>query len=180
MPSEIGSPGSNFGNWLNSGGWYLVILLLLGVLLSFGLSRSGFSRRREQEREAETAVGRKLAIAGALFTLIGAALPWTSGAFGVTANGIDGIFVYVFGLLWLPFHPVSRKVHAILGVGWGGLALLLALQSVAFFSALGVTLEYGVYVSILGSLSLIVGSALVYVQARKALGPESIPPQEVA
>src|SRR5438128_5943615 len=150
MPSEIGSPGSNFGNWLNSGGWYVVILLLLGVTLSIYLSRRRFSRSRDEESEARTGLRRKLAIVGALFALIGAVLPWTSGAYGMTANGIGGILVYVFGLLWLPFRPVSRKVHAILGVGWGSLALLLALQAIAFFAALGVTVECGVYVRFLG------------------------------
>ena len=104
---------------------------------------------------------------------MGALLPWTSGAYGMTANGIGGILVYVFGLLWLPFRPVSRKVHAILGVGWGSLALLLGLQAIAFFAALGVTLEYGVYVSILGSVLLIVGSTLAFMEAGK---PEAATP----
>src|SRR5947209_1298965 len=97
MPSEIGSPGSNFGNWLNSGGWYVVVLLLLGAILSIYLSRRRFSRSRDEESEVGTGLGRKLAIVGALFTLIGAISPWTSGAYGVTANGIGGILVYVFG-----------------------------------------------------------------------------------
>jgi uncharacterized YccA/Bax inhibitor family protein len=123
-----------------------------------------------------TGLGRMLSMVGAFLALIGATLPWTSESYGVIATGLDGLFVYVFGLFWFVSFPVPRKIHAILGAGWGVSALMLGLLAIAFFVGLGVTLEYGVYVSILGSIFLILGSALSYVKAVRPLPLESVPP----
>ncbi len=139
-------------------------------------------------------LGMVLGIVGGLLTLIGAVLPWATVSGGTLTSpmvftgygiGYGGILVLVFGVLGLICVAIPKKVTAILALIWGILALLFAVLSVVGLAAIAqtvggsgvsVTTEYGVYVSLVFSLVLIVGSALAYREARKAAAPGMAPP----
>jgi len=138
-------------------------------------------------------LGMVLGIVGGLLTLIGAVLPWATVSGGTLTSpmvftgygiGYGGILVLVFGVLGLICVAIPKKVTAILALIWGILALLFAVLSVVGLAAIAqtvggsgvsVTTEYGVYVSLVFSLVLIIGAALTYREARKA-APSMAPP----
>ena len=137
-----------------------------------------------------------LGILGGLVTVVGAVLPWAtvSGGslsapmtFSGATVGFGGILVLVFGVLGLICVAIPRKVGAILGIVWGVLAILLGLLTMVGLAAIAataagsgssvtVTTEYGVYVSVIGALLLIIGSAIAYTEARKAAAPPMVAP----
>ncbi len=137
-------------------------------------------------------IGRILGIVGGLLAVIGTVLPWVTisgGSLtspltfsGLTA-GFGGIGALLFGVLGLIFVAVGKRVLAILAMVWGILALLLTGLSMVGFAAIAalaggsgvtVTTNYGVYVSLVGSLILIVGSIIAFVEVGKA---RATPPQ---
>jgi len=92
----------------------------------------------------------------------------------------DWIFL-VFGLLWFTFFAVPRKIAAVWGFVWGILAILKTVLAVEGLEDLiarnagTVYLDSGLYISILGSLFLIVGSSLAYLKAEQTI-PREPPP----
>src|SRR3989442_13175720 len=104
-----------------------------------------FRRRRRKGVRVETSVRRMVAVWGGFIVLLATLLPWAtysyydagiSGSYvylGMAFFGFSSLIVYLFGLFWLTFFALPRKLHAILGFGWGGLALLptfLAIRAV--------------------------------------------------
>ena len=136
-------------------------------------------RKRKPEESLGRVLGRSTAVVGGLITLFGVALPLGSvdsanpaladTYLGLLRNG--GWIVLVFGLLWFAFFAVPKKVAAIWGLAWGGLALVFILVAVqGLVDTVGqdpgaVYLHDGVLVTILGSLLLILGSTLAYIKA---------------
>ncbi len=137
-----------------------------------------------------------LGILGGVITIMGTVLPWATVSGGslttpLTFSGITvgfgGILVLLFGLLGLICVAIPKKVTAILGIVMGIIALLwavltliglAAIAAVAAGSGTGVavTTEYGAYLALVGTLVLIVGSAIAYTEARKAAAPPPMTP----
>lgn len=176
--TTIDNRWSNFESWLRSPPGWLFYLLLFVLVLSILVNLVVFARRLQDRRGVETGLGRTLAVAGGSIVLVATFLPWVgyggsavsySVPHGVVANGITGVLVYAFGLVWLTLFAIPKKVAAILGFLWGGLALVLTLMTSVWIASLGdFYIEYGVYVSMLGSIILVVGSAFAYLEANKA------------
>src|SRR3989442_1374804 len=134
--SLITGPRDPLGDFLNSGGW-IVVILVFAVTVSILANLVVFRRRRRKLGRVETSLGKILAAVGGFITLVATALPWATVTYsdipgsyvflGVAFFGYSSIIVYLFGLAWLTFFALPRKVYAILGLGWGSLALLLAL-----------------------------------------------------
>src|SRR2546426_3308760 len=192
-PTDAGTPKSNFWIWAGLIVWFLLVLFLpllvvlpSAVTLSILVNLVFFRRRRRKGVRVETSLRRMVAVLGGFIVLLATLLPWAtysyydegiSGSYvylGMAFFGFSSLIVYLFGLFWLTFFALPRKLHAILGFGWGGLALLLTFLAIRGVlpggpvAGLAVTFETGVYVSMLGSLILVVGSALAYLEAKKA------------
>ncbi|HYM39035.1 MAG TPA: hypothetical protein VEY12_02670 [Thermoplasmata archaeon] len=137
-----------------------------------------------------------LGIVGGLITIVGAVLPWATVSGGSLAApltfsgatvGLGGIAVLLFGVLGLICVAIPNRITAILGLVWGILALLLALLTLVGLAAIAalaagsgtgvtVTTQYGAYLALVGTLVLIVGSAIAYTEAKKAAAPPMMPP----
>jgi hypothetical protein len=179
----MSSVWGNFRNWLESDQGWVFYALILGFILSFVINLAVFLRRPNESGRMATGsirvlLWRLLAMVGASITLISVSLPHGpfSGSFGNlrTVN----LFAYVFGAFWLTLFGLPRRTYAILGVFWGGLALLvaeLAVMTIAEDSA-----RTDISVIILSSLALTVGSALMYIDVGKKdreQGPTLLSPQ---
>src|SRR5437016_5729535 len=102
----------------------LFYLLVFAVILSILVNLVVYLRRPEERRWEKTGLGRILAVLGGFIVLITATLPWEGWRGpagvgysidpGVKANGTIGILDYLFGLFWLTFFAVPKKVNAIL------------------------------------------------------------------
>ena len=196
------SAWGNFENWLNSSeGWifYLVLFVLILSILANWVARSHrLDRLEEEPDELRTGFGRTLAVIGGFITLVAQVLPWetwvspagypSSGSLTVMGlgfeQGLAGVFVSVFGLVWLTCFAIPKEAAAILGLLWGSAAFILTLLTLNSMAATAAAphewnyyIEYGVYASILGSLLLIAGSVLVYRKMPKAT--KSIPSQDL-
>ncbi len=166
-----GTPLSNFLNWLKSSQGWVFYVLLLGLIVSIVVNFVVFLRQRPETSRTKAGarrglIWRFLALVGASITLLSVLLP--SGAFSGSAFGdlvFFNLLVYVFGLFCLTLFAVPRIITAILGVIWGGLALLVA--SLAVVTIAEDSARSDIFVIILGSLTLTVGSALVYAEERK-------------
>ncbi|MFQ5910262.1 MAG: hypothetical protein ACE5IJ_06015 [Thermoplasmata archaeon] len=141
-----------------------------------------------------TMVGRIVGIIGGLLTFVGALLPWATvesalispqtQTFMGAATGIGGILVLIFGIIGLILVATGKRGPAIGGIILGVLALIFALLAwvglaawAEVFGGLGSTLttEYGIYISLVGSIILIIGSALAMGEAKKAEVPMAPP-----
>src|SRR3989449_3640505 len=188
----------NFGNWLNSSQGWMIYFLLFGLILSILVSLVMFSRRLRKPDELRTGFGRTLAVTGGLITLVAQVLPWerwvspagypSSGSLTLMGlgfeQGLAGVFVSVFGLVWLTCFAIPKEAAAVLGLLWGSAAFILTLLTLNSMAATAGAphewnyyIEYGVYASIFGSLLLIAGSVLVYRKMPKAT--KSIPSQDL-
>jgi len=174
---------ANFESWLRASGglfYLLVFVLILSILVNF----VAFARRLRERSGMKIGLGRILAVLGGCTVLIAAvAVPWAPGA--ISFNVLDGFaldmaIVYVVGLLWLTLFAIPKRVAAILGFLWGIAAFVLSLQPFGIAATYGMTIEYGVYASILGSLVLMVGSVLAYLEARKLGTPTQMRAAEAA
>ena len=162
-------------------GFLIIPTLANLVIYALGL------RKRDWADSPGRILGRSMAVLGGLITLFGVSLPLGSVHFANPALADasprlpydGGWIVLVFGFLWFAFFAVPKRVAAIWGLIWGGLALvfiLVTLQGLADLvarSAGALHVDYGVYVTLLGSLLLILGSALAYIKA----GRTSLPGQ---
>ncbi|HYS99199.1 MAG TPA: hypothetical protein VEO20_00880 [Thermoplasmata archaeon] len=192
--AQAGSFSENFRSWVRFNGWfYLVVfafILSIFVSIIFYAHLNSYASTLQDRKWADSPtriVGRVLAILGGLAVLVGLFLPWGSvdfvdpalADFNYDPFNWSGTWIFLaFGLLWFIFFAVPRKVAAVWGFVWGCLALLntaVAVEGLYYVVARntgGVYLGSGVYVSILGSTMLIVGSALAYVKARRTVSPE--------
>ncbi|TLZ77678.1 MAG: hypothetical protein E6K07_06605 [Methanobacteriota archaeon] len=162
------------------------VLSMLGNLIAYARGL----RERESANSPGRILGRFLAVVGGLLTVIGLFLPWgrvdfadpalTGASYSTFSWYGDWIFL-VFGLLWFTFFAVPRKIAAVWGFVWGILAILKTVLAVEGLEDLiarnagTVYLDSGLYISILGSLFLIVGSSLAYLKAEQTI-PREPPP----
>jgi hypothetical protein len=178
----------NFDNWLNSPqGWLFYALLAVVVPTQVAVIVCVVVlRRRRGSHRAGTRIGlgRALGIVGGVITLIGVFLPWATifqsspaGGPPIADERAGSIAVFVFGILGLEFVAIPTKGTAAMGLGWGVLSLSGTLYAIPGLSSGGIsgagwsfqtTIDYGLYVTILGCLVLIIGSALAHEEARKA------------
>jgi len=183
------SQWSNFENWLNSTDGWIFYLLVFGSILSILVNLVAFSRRHKEPDELRTGPERTVAVVGGFITLVAQLLPWyryggSSGMGLLFGQGLAGLSVSIFGLVWLTCFAIPKEAAAILGLVWGGPALMLTLLTLNDMAATAAapnvgnySIEYGVYANIFGSLLLIAGSVLVYMKMPKA--PKSIPSQDL-
>ena len=190
---------SNAGNWLDSSqGWLfyaLIVVLFVWTVFIMSNVRSFVRTRRAREEVIPSParlVGRILAAIGGLITLIGLFLPWErvdwlhlpvfDPYLDARFPGTGGLLVLGLGLVWFTFFAIPRKVAALLGLAWGGIAFLLAMVALVGIGDLAarnggaVYVDNGLYVSMLGSLMLTSGSAVAYVQVKQILPPRTIRP----
>jgi len=169
--------------------WALIFLLTLSILINLWFYWERWShlhslKERDRERYGlRSDVGRVLAVLGGVTTLIAQILPWVGfrptsacpGCGGYGASGLiyegGAIILPLFGLFWLTFFAVPRKVAAILGVIWGAPAFLLSVGALAIIPGPATYVEYGAYMSIVGSLALIGGSGFAFMEAHKIRSP---------
>ncbi len=182
---------SNFENWWNSSAsaWFKFVLVvwIAVVFVNVIVYVRGRRERKDVEISPGRILGRVLAVLGGLITLIGLFMPWESidaslpEYYNPTFPGDGAWLVLVFGLLWFTFFAVPKESAAILGFVWGSLALVLTVQALKGIADLAVVnggavyVGYGLYVSILGSCILIVGSVLAFVKAKQTKKSEPIP-----
>ena len=189
------SDWDNFENWLRFYGWLFYSVLVVFVLSMLGnlIAYARGLRQRELANSPGRILGRLLAVVGGLLTVIGLFLPWgrvdfadpaLSGASYSTFSWYGDWIFLVFGLLWFTFFAVPRKIAAVWGFVWGILAILkpvLAIEGLEYLVARNVGTVYfesGLYISILGSLFLIVGSSLAYLNAEQTVPRE--PPSAIS
>src|SRR2546428_11272513 len=148
-PTDAGTPKSNFWIWAGLIVWFLLVLFLplplvlpSAVTLSILVNLVFFRRRRRKGVRVEPSLRRMVAVLGGFIVLLATLLPWAtysyydagiSGSYvylGVAFFGFSSLIVYLFGLFWLTFFALPRKLHAILGFGWGGVALLLTFLAI--------------------------------------------------
>ena len=169
---------------------YFLIIPMLANLVIYARSL----RKREWAESPGRILGRSMAVVGGLINLFGVTAPLGSVHFvnpmladySPTLPHDGGWIVLVFGLLWFAFFAVPKKVAAIWGLVWGGLSLVFILVTIQGLADIvsreagALYLSYGVYVTILGSLLLIVGSTLAYLKVGLTSLPEPIPPDAAA
>src|SRR2546425_12977 len=161
----------NFNDWVNQSQgwlWYALLALVIPTQIS-ALAFAVLYRRRRRARlnrnNVRIRLGRILGIVGGFVALVGVFLPWaTVGTQEVT--GGDSIAVFALGILGLEFVAIPTRGTATMGVVWGIIALLATLVNIPALGSLGITygsgqvaFDFGFYVTILGSLVLIVGSS---------------------
>jgi|SRR5436309_434710 len=154
---------SNFNDWLNDSQgwlWYALLALVIPTQIS-ALAFAVLYRRRRRARpnlnNLRIRLGRILGIVGGFVTAVGVFLQWMGAH---VLFGGDSMAVFVLGILGLEFVAIPTKGTATMGVVWGIIALLGTLVNIIpALGSLGITaFDFGFYVTILGSLVLIVGS----------------------
>src|SRR5438309_8220374 len=152
----------NFGNWLSSTDGWVFYLLVFGLILLILVNLAAFSRRHKEPDELRTGPERTMAVVGGFITLVAQLLPWyrSGGSSGMGlgfGQGLAGASVSVFGLVWLTCFAIPKEPAAILGLVWGGPALMLTLMTLNTMAATAAApsqwsyyIEYGVYASIFG------------------------------
>jgi hypothetical protein len=175
----------NFGNWLDSSGGLagLLFYAILAILIPSQVFIISVLFTRQWRIQGKVAIGRGrvVGILGGLIPFIGVFLPWatvsgsTDGhawAYHYTGGQSIALFVVpVFGFFGLESVAIPTKRSATLGLGCGILAILGTLSITPILVSgpyVGqVTLEYGLYVTILGAIALIVGSVLARKETRE-------------
>jgi hypothetical protein len=172
-----GMDWQNFGNWLDSSGglagllFYSILAVLIPPQVLFF---SEIAHRWRTQGKLGISLGRIVGIVGGLAAFIGVFLPWTH-VFHTDftgANSIAFLIVPGFGIFGLESISIPTKRAATLGLGCGIIALLGTLVAIPTLAGglpqrEAVPFDYGLYVTILGSLALIVGSALARGEARE-------------
>ena len=145
-------------------------------------------------------MGRILGIVGGKLTVVGVFLPWVSVTYSgqtVSAWGIQlwfiglPILVLIFGIIGLVLVAKGRRGTAIGGLVMGILAFIFAIVSVFLLAIVAevisgvsdfeIGIDFGLYLTLVGAIILIVGSGLTFSQAGKAapVAPiEPMPPME--
>lgn len=137
--------------------------------------------------------GRILGIVGGLLAVVGIFLPWATATNPTTntsssASGISvpifGILVALFSVLGLVLVFVGKKGTCTAGAIMGILAFIFAMIFAALWSAIITTFSvgdifsigYGLYVTMIGSIILILGSFMARGEAVRSLTPQVAPP----
>jgi hypothetical protein len=137
--------------------------------------------------------GRPLGIVGGILALVGTVLPWVTisdAAGSITASGLEvfifGIPAMILGVLGLVFLAIEKKGFAIAGLVMGILVLIFAILAVTMTSVIAgfaaytgvvtVGMGYGMYLTLVGAILLIVGGALSYVQIEDVVAPVPVQP----
>jgi len=137
-------------------------------------------------------LGRILGIVGALLAVVGVFLPWATATNTITntsasASGISvplfGVLVLLFSVLGLVLVLVGKRGTCIGALIMGILAFVFALIVAAIWSAIistfGVgdvlSIGYGLYMSLAGSIILMVGSVMTLGEL-KQIAPQMAPP----
>ena len=163
--------GGDFNLWLNSSEdwlWYALPALVIPTQIS-AIAFAVLYRRRRRARpnlnNARIRLGRILGIVGGFVTAVGVFLQWIGAH---VLFGGDSLAVFVLGILGLEFVAIPTKGTATMGVIWGIIALLATLVNIIpALGSLGITtFDFGFYVTILGSLVLIVGSSACALRGR--------------
>ncbi len=180
------------------------MIAIAGIVANLNIYLRGSEGSEQGEETLPTILGWILAVAGGFSILASAVLPWETSVSstrecpcvsifndGLRMNGWGGVFVYSVGFLWLLFFAIPEKTSAVWGLFWGGFAFLfspLAFARIADDGAMSageapgwqIIADSGVYVNLVGSAMLILGSALVlYVEVRKALISPAVESGEV-
>lgn len=140
--------------------------------------------------------GRPLGMVGGILALVGTVLPWVtiSDSFNsVSASGLQvfffGVPALIFAILGLVFVAIPRKSLTIGCLVMGILVMVFAILAITMTSVVAgfaattgvvtVSIEYGMYLTLVGSILLIVGGALAYVQYEEVVAPvptQPLPP----
>lgn len=140
------------------------------------------------------ATGRIVGIVGGLLVVIGGILPWIYAESSIDSASLPGILTIPFGTLAFIFGIVGLILVALKGRGvaigalvMGILALIFALllfpllsilESIISGTDVTVRADYGLYISLVGSVILIIGAGLAFSQAGRA--EEMAPPMPYA
>ena len=141
-------------------------------------------------------VGRIVGIVGGILTLVGCLLPWLTVSSSLESISVLGIIVppwlamlaFIFGIIGLILVAIGKRGPAIGALVMGILAfvfviiewmLLVVIASFAegLVSGTGVTvtIDYGVYVALVGAIILIIGSIMAMSEAKKAAAAPMMP-----
>jgi hypothetical protein len=137
--------------------------------------------------------GRPLGIVGGILALVGCVLPWVtiSDSFSsITASGL-GVFIFgvpamILGILGLVFVAIPKRGFAIAGLIMGILVMIFVVLAITMTSVIAgyatytgvvtVSMDYGMYVTLVGAILLMVGGGLAYYQTQDVVAP--VPTQE--
>ena len=137
-----------------------------------------------KQKGTKIGIGRLLGILGADLTFFGALLPWVTlsgGRYSTpqmylgVSTGFFGILISQLGFFGIVMMLDGKKSTSLGGLGLGVSALFFSTLAMEFLSILslgdttGITIEVGVgmYMCIVGSVILILGSILAMIDARK-------------
>lgn len=115
----------------------------------------------------DLATGEKIAIGGAVVTIIGAFLPWVSAGF-VSATGIDGdgIFTLLFGIavlgivLWREWGRADKIATGVLGVLT--VVIVANVYTNLGSTAAGLQAGGGLHLSLIGGLGILAAAIQGY------------------
>jgi len=183
----IGRDPRNFGNLFGSppGVWLIYASLAVAIptqvaaiVLVVVLHRSRMRGELDLKRK-RISVGKILGIIGGLIILVSVFLPWAAlSQSGLSAGTIDpfvatlgfvGVFVLLFGIIGLEYVAIPTRGTALTGAVFGTIAFLLTLAVLGGSpSGYQISPAIGMYLSLIGSLILVGGSAFAYMEMKKA------------
>ena len=158
----------NFQNWLNSPqGWIFYVYLLIFVLTIL-VNLIAFFWHQRWKRIGRGGI---LAVLGGFITFAGPPVF----VYDIYSGGLQGLGrpLNFVGLLWLLCFAIPKRISAILGLFLGSLAIAVSTR-LEVLAAQGVPIDAtreGAYVSLVGSLVLIVGSVLAFLEAKEPAAP---------
>jgi len=139
--------------------------------------------------------GRIIGIIGGILTMVGVFLPWATVSGGTLIGSVSllgvlafpfGILAMIFGIIGLILVAIGKRGMCIGALILGILAFIMILLSFALLSWLAelvagiggglveFTVDFGIYIAIVGSIILIIGSGLAMAQAEKP-GMQPVP-----
>ncbi|MCK4443510.1 MAG: hypothetical protein KAW09_03135, partial [Thermoplasmata archaeon] len=138
--------------------------------------------------------GRPLGMVGGILALVGCVLPWmtiSDAVNSVSASGLQvfifGVPAMIFGILGLVFVAIPKKGFYLTALIMGILVMVFAILAITMTSVIAglaaysgvvtVSIDYGMYLTLVGSILLMIGGALAYVQYEEV--PAPVPVQEI-
>ena len=133
-------------------------------------------------------IGRIVGIVGGLLTIIGCILPWMTVQSSIASVSLWGILfipfgtlAFIFGIIGLILVALGKRGPAIGAFVMGILAFIFVLLGWVMASVMAdffagyvsgtgvtVTVDYGVYLALVGAIILMIGSILAMSEAKKA------------
>lgn len=140
--------------------------------------------------------GRPIGIVGGILAMVGTLLPWVTISDSYSSITASGLGVFIFGvpamilaILGLVFVAIPKKGFAIASLIMGILVMIFVVLAITMTSVIAgfatytglvtVSMDYGMYVTLVGAILLIVGGALAYVQIQDVVAPvptQPLPP----